>query len=418
MSNTIKTLTAGDITRKALSILHNNLCFSKTINREYDDRFARSGAKNGGTLQIREPNQFTVRSGAVMDTQDVTETTKELVIATQRGVDINFSSVELTLSLDDFADRILRPAMSRLAAEVDKINIAAMYPYVYKYVNPTPGTVPSPSAVLSGRAELQQGLAPLTDRVLMMGALEANGLLLSAQTFYNPASEISRQYSQGKIGNIYGFEFYESEMVPTHTAGTRTDATPTCYTTTSATTTTTAGIFNGRATVRVSGGSTGTTLKAGDVFTIVGIRAVNPETKTTCAWLQQFSITADTNVTTVATLWPVSPTPYISGAKQNMVAITASIGATVVCTTGVRVTGSASEVGVQSLAYHKDAFTMVSADLEMPQGVDFAYREVFDGVSMRLVRQYDIINDKFPCRIDVLIGQLCTRPEWAVRLAT
>jgi hypothetical protein len=109
MSNTIKTLSAGDITRKALDILHNHLIFCKTINREYDDRFARTGAKNGGTLLIRNPNQFTVRSGAVMDTQDLDETTQPLVVATQRGVDVNFSSYELTMSLDDFADRILNP---------------------------------------------------------------------------------------------------------------------------------------------------------------------------------------------------------------------------------------------------------------------------------------------------------------------
>src|SRR3972149_11890601 len=119
MPNTIKTLSDGDIVRKALLVLHNNLIFTKSINRQYDDRFAVAGAKNGGTLLIREPNQFTVRTGAVMDTQDVTETTQTLTVATQKGVDINFSSAELTLSLDDFSDRILTPAMSRLAADID-----------------------------------------------------------------------------------------------------------------------------------------------------------------------------------------------------------------------------------------------------------------------------------------------------------
>src|SRR3989304_1424552 len=130
MANTIKTLSSGDITRKALAILHNNLVFTKMINKQYDDRFALSGAKNGGTLLIREPNQFTVRTGAVMDTQDVTESTPTLTLATQKGGDINFSSVELTLSLDDFADRILTPAMSRLAADVEATVIAAVNPYV------------------------------------------------------------------------------------------------------------------------------------------------------------------------------------------------------------------------------------------------------------------------------------------------
>ena len=96
--------------------------------------------------------------------------------------------------------------------------------------------------------------------------------------------------------------------------------------------------------------------------------------------------------------------------------ISPSAAAPVLCTTGVKTTGIISTSNVESLAYHKDAFTFVSADLEMPQGVDFAHREVYDGISLRLVRQYDIVNDKFPCRIDVLFGQHATRPEWACRV--
>ena len=348
MANVIKTLEAGDIVRKAQSILHNNLVFSKTMDRQYDDRFARSGAKNGGTLLIREPNQFTIRSGQTMDTQDVTESTKTLTIATQRGVDINFSSVELTLSLDDFAERILKPAMSRLAAEVDKINIDALYPYVYKFRNTTPGTLPVAADILIARSEISQGLAPTGDRHFLTDALGSNSIITSSSTYYNPSNEISRQYEQGSIGRAYGFKFWETEMVPTHTAGTRISATPTCYTTTTTTAIGSAGFYNGRASIIVTSGSTGTTILAGDVFTVAGIYAVNPETKVTCAWEQQWSITADTNVTTAATAWPVSPTPYITGAKQNCVRayVEASIAATVQVSTDARTTNTISTARV------------------------------------------------------------------------
>ena len=412
MSNTIKTLTAGDILRKSLSILHNNLVFCKTINRQYDDRFARSGAKNGGELIIRDPNQFTIRTGQVMDTQDVTETTQTITLATQKGVDINFSSVELTLSLDDFAERILKPAVTRLAAEVDKTAIAACYPYVSKYENTTAGTVPNSTDILKARAMLQQGLAPTSDRVLMCGSLETIGIITSSATYLNPAAEISRQYEQGLIGQIYGFKFYESEMVPTHTAGTRTQTTPLCATTATATS-----IENATAYITMTGAAD-TTFTAGDVFTIEGVYDVNPETKTTCSWLKQWSVTALTTVSAAAIDVPVSPTPYRSGAKQNCVIVTGTVGAVIYCSATVASTGAAGSASVNSLAYHKDAFTLVSADLEMPQGVDFAAREVFDGISMRIVRQYDIVNDKFPCRIDVLFGQKTMRPGWAVRIAS
>jgi hypothetical protein len=412
MANTIKTLSAGDILRKSMAIVHNNLVFCKTINRQYDDRFARSGAKNGGELIIRDPNQFTIRTGQVMDTQDVTETTQTITMATQKGVDINFSSVELTLSLDDFAERILKPACTRLAAEIDKTAIAACYPYVAKYENTTAGTLPISTDILKARAFLQQGLAPASDRSLMCGSLETVTIITSSATYMNPASEISRQYETGLIGNIYGFKFYESETVPTHTAGTRTQSTANIST--SATSTS---FENGADHIGVFG-MADTTFTAGDVFTIEGVYDVNPETKTTCSWLKQWSV--PTLTTCSATLFnvPVSPIVYRSGAKQNCVVVTATISALIYCSATTASTGVAGSASVNSLAYHKDAFTLVSADLEMPQGVDFAAREVYDGLSMRIVRQYDIVNDKFPCRIDVLFGQKTMRPDWAVRIAS
>jgi hypothetical protein len=417
MANTIKTLEAGDITRKALAILHNELVFTKTINRQYDNSFARSGAKNGGTLLIREPNQFTIRSGQVMDTQDVEETTQTLTLATQRGVDINFSSVELTLSLDDFAERILKPAMSRLAAEIDAINIAACYPYIANTYYTTITSAPGLIDVRGARARLNQGLAPQGDRILMCESLAANSIMSVGQAFVQPSTAIARQYERGLIGDLYGFKFYESEMTPVHTRGGVADATPTVDITYDST-----AIVNGRASIKMTAILTTSTIAKGDVFVITGLYAVNPETKATLAHLMPFSVTTAVADTTVdATTLAVSPTPYWTGAKQNCKVVTSSATAAVLWATGATAAGgwtagTAATVRANGLAYHKDAFTTVFADLEMPKGVDFAAREVFDGISLRIVRQYDVVNDKFPCRIDVLFGQKCLRPEWACRI--
>ncbi len=411
MSNTIKELSAGDITRKALSILHNNLVFVKTINKEYDNRFARSGAKNGGTLLIREPNQFTIRSGAIMDTQDVTETTQTLTLATQRGVDINFSSLELTLSLDDFSERILNPAMSRLAAEVDKVVIAACYPSVANHVHTSAtdySTAPTLAVLLAARAKLSQNLAPASDRFAMVDALAANSIITAGYNIFNPAAEISKQYDTGLLGQVYGFKFYESEMTPTHTVGIITTGE----------TTSTGNITNGTATIILSAVTASDTKSAGDIFTIAGVYDVNPETKATMSNLKQWSITA-AQVATAASTWTVavSPTPYKSGAKQNCTVSTSSATATVVFLTSGGI-GTSATAFRQNMVFHKNAFTFVSADLEMPKGVDFAAREVFDGISMRIVRNFDIVNDKFPCRIDVLFGQKCLYPGWACRISS
>src|SRR5579872_4543352 len=134
MANTI--LTPTMVTREALRILHQKLNFIRSINRQYDDEFAKTGAKIGTSLKIRLPNQYTVRSGATLSTQDTTENSVQLTLGTQKGVDINFTSVDLTLSLDDFAKRILDPAMSVLAAGIES-DALSMWTAVYNQVNNT-----------------------------------------------------------------------------------------------------------------------------------------------------------------------------------------------------------------------------------------------------------------------------------------
>jgi hypothetical protein len=145
-----------------------------------------------------------------MDTQDVTETTTQLVVATQKGVDVNFSSAELTLSLDDFSERILMPAMARLAAEVEKTVIYALYPYVYQFENTTFGTKPVLSDVLACRAKLQQGLAPTGDRFALVDALAANAIITDGKSLFHAASEIEKQYREGLLGRIAGIDFAET----------------------------------------------------------------------------------------------------------------------------------------------------------------------------------------------------------------
>jgi hypothetical protein len=406
MANTIQTLTAGDITRKALAILHNNLVFTKVINRQYDDRFARSGAKNGGYLEIREPNQFTVRSGQTMDTQDVVEETTQLVLATQKGVDVNFSSVELTLSLDDFAERILNPAMARLAAEVDKTIIYGCYPYVGN-LGGTLGTT-SLASVRTARAKLSKGLAPTSDRFYMMESLAGNEIVASAGSYFHTGSEISKQFDTGLVGQMYGFKFYETEMTPTHTNGTRTDTTPTCDMSSMANS-------SGISYLMMTANAAGTTILPGDICFLADCYACNPETKVRYPHLQQFSVTVTAAGTAALTTINISPKIYTSGPKQNVVLATISTSTTVTWQAAGG-SGTAGASYIHSIAFHRDAFTAVFADLEMPQGVHFAAREVYDGISLRIVRNFDIVNDRFPCRIDVLFGYKCLRPGWACRV--
>lgn len=407
MGNDILTLGSGAITRKALSILHNKLVFVRSINRQYDDRFAVRGAKIGDTLDIRLPNEFTVRTGAVMDVQDVKENMHELKLGTQKGVDINFSSAELLLSMDDFAERILEPAMARLAADVDSTVINAEYKKVWNMVYTTIGTGPIIADIQSARAKLQKGLTPTGQRTALMESLGMNTVVSASSGLFAPSSEIARQYKEGLVGHLSGFEFVESELIPTHTNGSRTTAR----------TVDVSGIAaNTKTTTLLLSGDDGEDFNVGDIFTLTGVKAVNQETKAPYAHDQQFVCRTLHEGSAGATTIDIYPSIYRSGPKQNVYCADWTDTTVDVVVDLIGSSGGPSKGYPNHLLYHKDAFTFVSGDLELPKGVDFAAREVYDGIAMRIVRNYDIVNDKFPCRLDVFFGHTAPRPQWAVRV--
>lgn len=395
MANSILTPTA--VTREALRILHQKLTFVGNVNRQYDDSFAKTGAKIGDTLKIRLPNQYVVRTGKTLSTQDTTENSVSLTVGTQKGVDINFSSAELTLSLDDFSDRILEPAMAVLAAniEADALN---MYKDVYNSVG-TAGTVPADLLTyLTAKQKLDENLAPMDKNRTIHTLPNASVKLVDAlKGLFQDSSAISEQYREGKMGRTAGFDFYQNTLLPTHTLGNKVSSV------------TVNGATQTGSTLNIGGVANADTFKQGTVFTIAGVYQVHPESKAAYASLQQFVVTADATMTTTTGSISISPPMVATGALQNINATAASGAA-------ITIVGSASTSYGQNLAFHKDAFAFATADLLMPKGVDFAAREVYDGVSMRIVRMYDITNDNFPCRLDVLYGYKTIRPQLACRI--
>ena len=391
MANTI--LTPSMITRKALMILHQKLNFVGSIKRDYDDSFAKRGAKIGDTLRIRLPNQYTVRTGQALSTQDTTEQQTNLTVATQNAVDTTFSSAELTMSLDDFAERILDPAMSVLASNIEA-DAMSMYKDVYQQVNGQ-GAPSTFAKVLQGGKILTDALSPYSERRLNLNTQDNMDMVNDLKGLFNAQDKLSSNYREGRLaGPFSGFsDIYENTLWPSHTRGAGAGY-----------------IVNGASqtgsTLTVSTG-TGA-INQGDVFTIAGVFRVHPETKLSTGVLQQFVVTSA--ATSGATSIAISPAIIPTGALQNVTASPATSAA-------ITFAGTASTASGISMAYHKDAFTFATADLVMPEGVDFSAREVFDGISMRIVRQYAINSDTMPCRIDVLYGYKAIRPQLACRLA-
>jgi len=397
MANTILTPTA--VTREALRILHQKLNFVGSIDRQYDDQFAKTGAKIGNQLKIRLPNQYTVRTGATLSAQDTTENSTTLQVATQKGVDLNFTSVDLTLSLDDFSKRILDPAMAVLAAniEADAMN---MYKDVYQSVW-NMGSAATLNKVLNGRKILQDALAPSNDRTASLNTQDNVDLVDALKGLFNDTANLSKQYREGYMGRTAGFDFVENTLWPGFTRG----AGNTAYTTnTQVGTLATDGTQYASITVASGSGA----MVVGDVFTIANVFRVHPETKAATSVLQQFVVTT-ANAGGAGSV-AISPSIILGGAQQNC-----SIPATS-ATAAISFLGTASTATGLSMLYQKEAFTFATADLVMPKGVDFSAREVMDGISMRIVRAYDISNDKFPTRLDVLYGYKTLRPQLAARV--
>jgi hypothetical protein len=306
------------------------------------------------------------------------------------------------MQLDDFAERVLKPRVSQLASSVDA-DVATAYKGIYNSVG-TPGTVPSTSLVLlQANQKLNEFATPMNPRYATVNPAANAGLVEGMKGLFNPTGTISRQFKNGMMGEgILGLdEINMSQSIVQHTTGV-TPTAPIVATTVTA---------QGATSLAISFTSGSPTFKIGDVFTIAGVFAVNPQTRQTTGSLQQFVVTADVTVssTTTATL-SVQPPMFTSA--NALATISAFPAASAVLT----FLGGSATAYPQNLIYHKDAITLATADLLLPQGVDMASRQVHNGISWRIVRQSDINNDRMPCRIDVLYGFNAVRPVTAVRM--
>lgn len=411
MPNTL--LTHTRITREALRLLHQKLNFIGNTNRQYDGEFAQRGNKIGQSLQIRLPESFTAATGRVITPQDSIERNVVLPASTQYNVPMQFTSAELGMSVDDFTKRKLDPAMSVLAAKIEGDMLADVYKSVPALVGTaTSGGSPvnSLNIVLQARKRLMDALAPSNDRCFVMSTQHNLDLVDALKGLFQASGAIADQYKDGAMGRAAGFDFYENTLLPRHTPGTPT-GTPLSN---GVGQTTTATGWASSGSVITDGWSNSTlVLKAGDVITFAGVFDVHPETKAALPNLKQFVVTADatSNGSGQVTL-SVVPAVISGGPYQN-------VSNTIADNQTISIVGSPTSVTSygQSLAFQKDAFVFATGKLEMPRGVHDSAQEEFDGISMRMVSDYDVTNDLFITRLDVLCGWVVARPELAVRIA-
>lgn len=399
-------LTINMITREAVRLWKNSNAFLQNVDMQYDESFAVSGAKIGSSLRIRLPNDFTVVTGPALSVQDTAEQSTTLVLATQKHIDVAFSTADRTLSLDDYSRRVLAPMINNLAGSVAVDIMSGSEGGICNLVaNQDAGNnllSPIMSTYLNAGASLGLNSAPVANRKIV-NSLRTNARVVSSLAgLLNPSSEVSRQYVTGKMYDALGFIWMEDQTSIVHTNGT---------------------LAQGSATV-LGAGQTGLNLAVnalagslglGDIIVIAGVNAVNRINKQDMGELRQFTVTAP--VAVGAASIPIYPAivPAVGGQAVQYQTVTASpaSGAAVNPTNGL----VASTKYRKNFAYAPEAVTLATADLEMPRNVHEAARESFDGVSMRMVTDYFIGTDQLITRLDVLYGFLWIRPEWACVVA-
>jgi len=393
-------LTISMITREALRVLENNLQFTKQVNRQYDSKYGVEGAKIGTVLNVRKPPRYVGRTGQALQVEGAVESQVQVTLNTQFGVDLQFSSQDLALSIDDFSNRFIKPAIATVANKIDNDGLA-QYQNIYQSVG-TPGTTPSTLLLyLQSGQKLDEAAAPHDGlRSLVLTPAMQVQIVNALTGLFHQANAISQQYMTGKMGTAIGYDWYMSQNCNTHTVGAFA-GTPRVN-----------GANQSGSSLITDGWTSGaSTLNKGDVFTIADVYAVNPQSRQNTGSLQQFVVTATISDTAGAKTISISPSIIASGATQTVNAAPADNAL-------ITVVGAASTATPQGLAFHRDAFTLVCADLPLPGGVDMAAR-ISDpqlGLSIRMVRAYDINTDNFPCRLDILYGWATLRAELACRI--
>ena len=404
MANSL--LTINMITREAVRLWKNSNAFLQNVDMQYDDSFAVTGAKIGSTLRIRLPNDFTVTTGPALSVQDTNEQSTTLTLATQKHVDVSYSTADRTLSLDDYSQRVLAPMVNNLAGAVAVdimsgseggiCNFVANQDVNYNILSPNQTTY------LNAGASLDLNSAPIANRKIVNSPRTEARVVGTLSGLLNPTSEISRQYVTGRMYDALGFIWMKDQTTITHTNG---------------------ALAQGSATVNGAGqtglsitvNSLAAGLNVGDIITIAGVYAVNRITKQSTGELRQFAVTATaaSGATTIS-IYPAI-VPAVGGQAVQYQTVTASPAnsAAINPVAGL----AASTQYRKNFAYAPEAVTLATADLEIPKGVHEAAREQFDGVSMRMITDYFIGTDQLITRLDVLYGYLWVRPEWAVVVA-
>lgn len=378
-----------------LKLLINNLVMAKLCDSESVDKTFKAGV--GGTVYVKRPPEFVIRTGATASAQDVTEGEVAVTIDKQAGVDVQFTSQEETLNVDALLkSKVLDASMSQIASYIDGELISRVNEF-HNWVG-TPGqTIDSPADFFKAPQRLDEMAVPVSDRNAILTPADGYGIAGSLLANAALQGDVARSaLAKAKVPILGNVDSYITQTVPSITCGTRTN-----------------GAVNGAAQnvtyaavkstyaqdLIIDGVGAAGTIAAGEVFTLAGVNAVNPRNKANLGYLQQFTVLeAETADGTGNATLTISPPIITSGAYQNVSAAPADNAV-------LTWLGTASTTYRANAAFHKTAIKLVSAKLIMPYSGEADYAtDPATGLTVRYWRYSDGASDTHNHRWDVFFG--------------
>lgn len=386
-------LTGDTIADRMLAHLTDEVVFIPRINTQYDSSFRGKGAKTGSSVKVRKPQRAKIRYGRIVDETPIADQWVSVSVTDQIGVDVGANSADLSLNIDDFDAQYIRPFARDLAVAIDAWALRKVIPQVPETVGDY-GALDDMDTVLQAGERLDYNLAPKADRTFLVNPRAQRSSVTAFSTLFNNQATIGKQYQRGRMGaDTLGFDWYSTTMMPTLQRGTANGS----Y------------LVNG---ANQSGGSlavdggTGT-IKKGDTFTITGVQAVHPQTKEPLGYLREFTVLAD-HAGGAGTL-QITPSIVFEGTEQNVSQAPPD-------NNGITVEGTSGAIYGQNLAFSRDLAYFVTADLPLPKKMEAAGSRTLDGINLRYIQGYDITNDRWISRFDILAGSGILYPEYGVRV--
>lgn len=401
MANTI--LTHQMLAREAAAMFEEEGTFVRNINRDRESDIGKeaAGYSSGSSVRIKIPPVPTVFDGANFAgggaAPDSTETSVTLTVDTQKHVPLTFTAVEKAMSLENFRERFLRPAIQSLVSTVEADLMVKAYRETPNVLG-TAGTVPSTVApYASARGRMNKFLAPMGQRTSLVSSDVNANMVAADRALFSP--NVADQYRTGSMGDVQGFKFFENQSLPVHTNGTQASWT-----------------INGAgqtgSTLAIGSLTSGQTILRGTVFTIPAVRSVHPVTGQShpAADLREFVVTAD--FTASGTTGSISIFPAITLTTSSVIGtVSASPANGATCA----MKGSASTAYRQGLSFHRDAYAAAFVPLPVLASCE-GYSFKTDNFSIRVMTFGNGQTDVENTRVDVLYGFVPVRRDHAARV--